>query len=208
MLELGLTQSVINGEQKMKYNWILASGSPRRKELLRKVLKEFTVEVSECEEVYVSKHPSDIVEELAILKGREVASRHGIGDIIVSADTVVSIDDKILGKPKNYNEAFDMLRSLSGRKHTVYTGVCVTAKFGEEEHMDAFSVATEIYVDELSEEEIASYINEEEPYDKAGSYAIQGSFSKHIFRINGDYDNVVGFPINAFYSLIKKKGYI
>lgn len=192
----------------MEYNWILASGSPRRKELLRKVLKEFTVEVSECEEVYASELPADIVKELAVLKGREVAFTHGNGDIIISADTVVSIDDKILGKPKNFEEAFNMLSSLSGRKHTVYTGVCVIAKLAGEEYMDSFSVATEIYVDELSEEEITYYINEEEPYDKAGSYAIQGPFSKHIIGINGDYDNVVGFPINAFYSLIKKKGYI
>ncbi len=192
----------------MKYNWILASGSPRRKELLRKVIDEYTVEVSDCEEVYLSEHPADIVKELAVLKGREVALKHGNGDIIISADTVVSIDDKILGKPKDFEDAFNMLGSLSGRKHTVYTGVCVIAKIEEKEYMDAFSVSTEIYVDELSEKEITSYINEEKPFDKAGSYAIQGPFSKHISRINGDYDNVVGFPTNAFYSLIKEKGYI
>ena len=192
----------------MAYNWILASGSPRRKELLKKVLKEFSIEVSECEEVYSSTLPQDIVKELAILKGREVALKHGNGDIIISADTVVSIDDRILGKPKSFEEAFNMLSSLSGRKHTVYTGVCVIAKSDDKEVLDAFSIATDIYVDELSKEEIVTYINEEKPYDKAGSYAIQESFSKHISGINGDYDNVVGFPTNAFYSLIKEKGYI
>lgn len=192
----------------MAYNWILASGSPRRKELLKKVLKEFSIEVSECEEVYSSTLPQDIVKELAILKGREVALKHGNGDIIISADTVVSIDDRILGKPKSFEEAYNMLSSLSGRKHTVYTGVCVIAKSDDKEVLDAFSIATDIYVDELSKEEIITYINEEKPYDKAGSYAIQESFSKHISGINGDYDNVVGFPTNAFYSLIKEKGYI
>lgn len=192
----------------MKYKWVLASASPRRKELLKKVISDFDIIVSDCEENYTSVRPEDIVKELACLKGRTVAETVPEGTVVVSADTVVSIDGSILGKPKDYDDSVSMLGKLSGRKHQVYTGVCVILKeeTGLTEHV--FSEATDITVDDLTEQEIRDYIAAEEPYDKAGSYGIQGCFAKHVAGISGDYSNVVGFPLHSFYSLIKKNGYL
>lgn len=192
----------------MKYKWVLASASPRRKELLKMVIDDYTIVVSDREEKYTSEKPADIVKELAQLKGRAVAENVGDNTIVISADTIVCVDDKILGKPHDYTDAVIMLSSLSGKKHQVYTGVCVVCKNENNIEESIFSEVTDIYVDELTQEEIHDYIIKEEPYDKAGSYAIQGSFAKHISRICGDYNNVVGFPVHAFYKLIKEKGYI
>lgn len=192
----------------MVKKWILASASPRRKELLAMVFDEFEIIVSNCKEKYSSENPENIVKELACLKGREVSYLAEAESVIVSADTLVCVDNEILGKPRDFNDAVNMLKKISGRKHSVYTGVCVIYKSALGVEEDVFSECTDIFVDELNEKEILSYINEEKPYDKAGSYAIQGTFAKHVSRIIGDYNNVVGFPVHAFYRLVKEKGYI
>lgn len=192
----------------MKYRWVLASASPRRKELLKKVIPEFDIIVSDCEENYTSVRPEEIVKELACLKGSAVAEEVSEGTVVVAADTIVSVDGSILGKPRDYEDSVSMLRRLSGRKHQVYTGVCVILKEKGRLEKAVFSEVTEISVDALSEQEIHDYITAEEPYDKAGSYGIQDGFAKHVSGISGDYNNVVGFPVHSFYSLIKEKGYL
>ncbi len=215
--------------------WILASASPRRKELLKSVVPDYDIIVSSCEEKYSMTSPEAIVMELAEQKGRNVLEKLSGAErmneknrrsdaaaqafpekqaykkqIIVSADTVVSSDGLILGKPHSYDEEVEMLRALSGKKHEVYTGVfvCCADSEGNETESFLFYEATDIYVDTLTEEEITAYASTDEPYDKAGGYAIQGGFAKHISKIEGDYSNVVGFPVHAFYSLIKEQGYL
>lgn len=187
----------------MKY--ILASKSPRRREILSHVIKDFSIEVSDIEEVFTQIKPDEIVKELATLKGMAVWNNHPEDNVcVISSDTVVAVDETILGKPANYNECFDMIRKISGRKHYVYTGVLIIARINGETISKCFAEGTEVNVKELSDEEIDNYINEGESYDKAGGYAIQGVFSKFITGINGGYHNVVGLPISHFYDVAKE----
>ena len=192
------------------YKWILASASPRRKEILSKVIPDFKIVVSEVDEKFSSTKPTDIVKELASLKGRSVLSGAESDEIVVASDTLVFAGDEILGKPANKDEAYRMIKMLSGKAHTVCTGVYVGLKASENNEVreDCFAVSSSVYVDELSDEEILAYIESPEPYDKAGGYAIQGLFGKHITKIDGDYYNIVGFPLNGFYRLCRERGYL
>ncbi|MGN0164925.1 MAG: Maf family protein [Lachnospiraceae bacterium] len=190
------------------YNWVLASASPRRKELLKMVIEQYDVIVSDCEEKYVSEKPDEIVKELAILKGQAVAERVAPGTIVVAADTIVWADEKVLGKPVDYNDAVAMLRLLSNNTHQVYTGVCVILKKEDGYETGTFAEETKLKVSPLTDREINDYLIKEEPYDKAGGYGIQGSFSKFVDSLTGDYNNVVGFPVHRFYEYIKQKGYV
>ena len=170
---------------------ILASASPRRKELLTLAGFDYEVAVSECEEILPDGiTPDKAVEELARQKAEDVFARHNDA-MIIAADTVVALDNTILGKPQNEDDAFRMLSSLSGRRHTVYTGVCIKTN----EKTDIFHVATEVEFYELSEKEIKDYIATKEPMDKAGSYGIQGKGFVLVKGIHGDYFNVVGLPL-------------
>lgn len=189
---------------------VLASGSPRRRELLGLLFDRFDVIVSDCEEVVTGSEPEEVTMELAGQKGEAVAAegaktpegRERVADVvIIGADTVVSIDGEILGKPKDLADAERMLRLLSGRSHRVSTGVVLirTDENGAPIRRKRFVETTKVYVAELTDEEIAAYLDTEEPYDKAGAYGIQGLFGKHISRIEGDYSNVVGLPVHRLY---------
>ncbi len=186
---------------------VLASGSPRRRELLAMLFDEFEVIVSDCEETVTSQDPEKVTEELALQKAEAVAGSMPLRAdpvLVIGADTVVSIDGKILGKPADQKQAAGMLRMLSGKCHNVSTGVAlVGVEDGRQTWVKSFSETTEVRVAELTEEEINSYVNTNEPYDKAGAYGIQGKFGKHIQGIEGDYNNVVGLPVHRLYQELK-----
>lgn len=171
---------------------ILASQSPRRRELLGQMGFSFTVRPAKGEELpHPELTPAQLVEELARQKALEVSAEAASDDVVVAADTVVAIDRKVLGKPHDKAQAAEMLSALSGREHTVYTGVAV--KRGETllvEHE-----ATQVRFRPLTEREIDLYIQTGEPMDKAGSYGIQGCGALLVEGIRGDYFNVVGLPI-------------
>ena len=171
---------------------ILASQSPRRRELLGQMGFSFTVRPAQGEELpHPELTPAQLVEELARQKALEVSAEAEADDVVVAADTVVAIDGKVLGKPHDKVHAAQMLSALSGREHTVYTGVAV--KRGETllvEHE-----ATQVRFRPLTEREIDLYIQTGEPMDKAGSYGIQGYGALLVEGIRGDYFNVVGLPI-------------
>ena len=193
---------------KNDYKWVLASASPRRKEILSTQLSDFEIRVSESEEKPVASTPEETVKAIAASKGLDVLLKASEKEIIIAADTLVFCDGEILGKPKGKADAKRMISLISGRTHYVATGVFVGIKDGGSQEYDVFSEKSEVMVDELSEEEIENYISTDEPYDKAGAYAIQGLFGKHIKGIKGDYYNIVGFPLNAFYDYCKSKGFI
>lgn len=200
---------------------ILGSASPRRRELLAQIGVEFEVRVSDKEEIYHSEAPEEIVKELALMKAENVLSdmqeerRSGkVGQgkdslrntVILGADTVVVLDDKILGKPKSEEDAFLMIQSLQGRVHEVYTGVAVI-EFDSEGNRSTINhaVGTKVYVNEMTEDEIRAYIATGEPMDKAGAYGIQGRFAPFIDHIDGDYYNVVGLPVSYVYQVLFKR---
>lgn len=171
---------------------ILASGSPRRKEILEQVGAVFLVMPSDVEEIITKEVPEEIVMELSRQKAEDVYQKLENQDVIVlGADTVVAYEGKILGKPKTKEEAKEMLRSLSGQKHFVYTGVTLVGKNSRETFYD--ETVVEFYP--MSEEEIDAYVESGEPMDKAGAYGIQGKAAAFIKGIEGDYYNVMGLPI-------------
>ena len=166
---------------------ILASNSPRRRELLSKLNYSFEIIPSVGEEVSTAKLPVDIAKELANRKALEVFKANPDA-VVIGCDTVVEIDGKLLGKPADELQANQMLTSLSGRTHHVHTGVCIVHKMG----VWLFADTTEVVFHKLSEQQISNYIATGSPMDKAGAYGIQDSgFVSHIV---GSYDNVVGFP--------------
>ena len=178
---------------------VLASKSPRRSEILKNAGIDFTVRVADADETIPDgTKPEDAVVFLAARKA--MAVKREPDEVVLGADTVVVLDDKILGKPKDRNDAFNMIKMLSGRVHSVFTGVCaigdgVSLTFAEETKVDFYP---------LSDKEINDYINTNEPYDKAGAYGIQGLASKFIRGIQGDYFNVVGLPISYVYNELKR----
>lgn len=182
---------------------ILASGSPRRKELLQTLEVPFEVLVSDTEEVITKNEPAEVTKELSYQKAMAVAGQVEKG-IIIGADTVVSIDGKILGKPADKEEAREMIYKLQGKSHMVYTGVTVIAKSDDMVSASSFAEGTKVNVAPMTENEIEAYISTEEPYDKAGAYGIQGLFGKFIEGIEGDYFNVVGLPVHRLYEELKK----
>lgn len=192
----------------MKNRLILASGSPRRKELLEAVGMNFEVITSDADEASVKSEGTPVniyVQELALLKASAVAKQllKDKRAVIISADTVVSADGNILGKPKNAEDAFEMLSMLSGRVHEVYSGFCVMRISDGKTVCRA--VKTDVYFKALSENEIWRYIATGEPSDKAGSYGIQGIGGLLVEKIDGDYQNVVGLSISALYDVLKNE---
>lgn len=184
---------------------ILASASPRRRELMAQAGYEFEVQVSHKEETYSSETPDEIVKELALLKARDIAEQNAVKDLVViGADTVVAYQGAILGKPKSKEDAFAMIQSFQGDKHQVYTGVAILS-YDEEgnETVVNHAVKTDVYVNSMTDEEIWKYIESDNVMDKAGSYGIQSGFAIHIEKIEGDYFNVVGLPISYIYNILK-----
>lgn len=185
---------------------ILASASPRRKELMELAGFEFEIQVSQKEEVYHSTRPDEIVKELALLKAEDIASQNDTKNcVVIGADTVVAVGDIILGKPKDKEDAANMVRVMQGREHQVYTGLAIL-EFDEMGGKTVINhaVCTNVYVAAMSEEEILEYVQDETIMDKAGAYAIQGAFgAKFIERFEGDYYNVVGLPISYIYQILK-----
>lgn len=178
---------------------VLASKSPRRSEILKNSGIEFTVRSANADEtIQDGTAPQDAVVFLATRKA--MAVERADDETVLGADTVVVLDGEILGKPHSREEAFNMIKKLSGRIHSVFTGVCaigggISITFAEE---------TRVQFYELTDEEINAYIDTDEPYDKAGAYGIQGLASKFVRRIEGDYFNVMGLPVSAIYEKILK----
>lgn len=190
----------------MKY--ILASASPRRKEILSNIGLEFSVVVSDVNEESDLSSPAELCRELAERKGKAVAklleeAGKLDGDtVIISADTLVHCDGEILGKPSSYEDAERMLKLLSGRSHTVVSGVALTWR--GKTVSDAS--LTEVEFDVMSDEFIKSYIDSGDCFDKAGGYAIQGVVGSQVRKINGCYFGVVGLPTNCLYRLAEENG--
>lgn len=185
---------------------ILASASPRRRELLAQAGYEFDIQVSHKEEVYISETPDEIVKELALLKAKDIAEQNDAKNmIVIGADTVVAHKGAILGKPKSKEDAFDMIRAFQGDKHQVYTGVAILDyDVDGKETIVNHAVKTDLYVNPMTDEEIWKYIESDNIMDKAGSYGIQSGFAVYIEKIEGDYFNVVGLPISYIYEQLKQ----
>lgn len=177
----------------MKYKIILASKSPRRKEILEKAGYKISVRVQDADETLPDGiSPEEAVKMLAEIKASAVKREKD--EIVIGADTVVALDGKIFGKPKNEDDAFSMLKELSGKVHEVFTGVCLLT----DENKIVFSERSAVGFKKLSDEDIRSYIKNGEPMDKAGAYAIQGLGGNFASVVSGSFYNVVGFPIEKF----------
>ncbi len=178
---------------------ILASQSPRRKELLEKCGYPFLIDVADIDETINTEN--DLKEEIRLLsirKAKEVLKRHEDA-IVIGSDTIVVVDKEILGKPHSEEEAKEMLRKLSNHTHEVITGIAILSNKREYSNTSTSYVTFE----ELSEEEIDKYVETKEPMDKAGAYAIQGIASRYIKNINGDYYSIMGFPVSMVYEELK-----
>lgn len=187
-------------------NIILASASPRRRELLGTVGIPFSVCPSQGEEQIRGSSPKEVVEELSEQKAREVFLKTSGEVLVIGADTVVAAEGNILGKPKNRKEAIQMLKKLQGASHEVYTGVTILSRDENGEQQKTFHVMTAVEFYPMSEEEIESYVETGEPMDKAGAYGIQGKAGIFVKEIRGDYNNVVGLPVARLYQELKQIG--
>lgn len=211
---------------------VLASASPRRKELLAQIGIPFRVCVSDCEEIITETLPERVVCELSRQKARDVwqklkkeqmpadavSAAGGSGGLsaeeadsnqeagkklVIGADTVVAYDGRILGKPADEAQAVEMLTLLAGNTHQVYTGVTFCYQENGTEKLHTFHEMTEVTVYPMSCEEITAYVKTGEPMDKAGAYGIQGRFAAYVKEISGDYNNVVGLPVGRLYQELK-----
>lgn len=177
---------------------ILASQSPRRKELLRLVTSEYAVIAANIDEDVVVKVPSDLAKEISKLKAYEIFKNHP-NDTVLAVDTIVIIEGKVLGKPKDSVDAKRMLKLLSGKKHHVISGFTLVNSKKEIN----INVVSEVYFNELSEETIQAYIASGSPFDKAGAYGIQDKEYHLVKKINGSYYNVMGLPVEELKKYIK-----
>ena len=202
---------------------ILASASPRRRELLTQIGLDFEVVVSETEEKITSTEPARVVEELSVQKAAAVweklvsgacdaeqnrGERTMADTIVLGADTVVACDGKILGKPANIENAVGMLTILQGRAHEVYTGVTVLYEENGEKKALTFHEKTTVHFCPMTEEQIREYVATGDPMDKAGSYGIQGICARYIRGIEGDYNTVVGLPAGRVYQELHGLGLV
>ena len=183
---------------------VLASASPRRRELLENIGLKFTVDTAETAEVRAdSLKPAQLAEALSLRKAKAAASRHK-GSIIIAADTLGVLDGEILGKPADAGRARSMLAALSGRCHSVITGFTVMDTVTGRAVSRA--VETKVYFRKIGRVEIAGYVETGEPLDKAGAYAIQGLGALLVERIEGDYYNVIGLPLRALAKVLRSFG--
>lgn len=182
---------------------ILASSSPRRKELLEILQLPFEIKSSDVDERFEpGTEPAQVVMELAARKTAAVFQENS-KSFVIGADTLVVLGDQILGKPRDEDDAFHMLRSLSGKQHSVFTGVAISSPHGK----TAFFTETKVKFWELSDAEIKAYLKTGEPFDKAGAYGIQGFGSMLVKEIHGDYFAVVGLPVAKTVRELKKAGF-
>ena len=181
---------------------ILASASPRRSELLKKICNDFVVDASDSNEIQIADSPRVLAIKNAMLKAESIAKKYPAEDIVIGADTIVVLNGKIFGKPDGEEGAKKMLRELAGKKHEVITGlaICTEKKFFTDAEV------TEVFFGEMTDAEIAEYVATGEPLDKSGSYALQGGAAKFIEKINGDWSNVVGLPLFRLRMLAKSAG--
>ena len=185
---------------------LLASTSPRRQELLKLIAENFEIASPKFNEDGVkAKSPKKLVEKLSCGKANAVFEK-SVGDwCVIGADTIVVLGKEVLGKPKNKEDAKNMLQKLSGNKHDILTGVCVLIRHGEFETKINFVEKTTVKMIELSNDEIDNYINTGEPLDKAGAYAIQGKAGKFFECVSGNYHNIVGLPVCSLYKILKQE---
>lgn len=196
---------------------ILASASPRRKMLLEQIGLSAEVMPSGIEEIVTKTKPDEVVMELSQEKAADVAEKYRLkldkegkkeDFAVIGSDTVVAADGKILGKPKDKEDACAMIAMLSGKVHQVYTGVTlILCRQGSEPVIHSFAEKTDVEVFPMSNGEIMDYVESGEPMDKAGAYGIQGRFAAFIKGICGDYSNVVGLPVGRTYQELKKIGF-
>lgn len=188
--------------QLSKYSIILGSQSPRRKELFEGLNLPFSVEVREVDELYPAEMQAlEVPEYLAVLKAVPFKEDFKADELLITADTIVLIESRILGKPMDYAHAFEMLKQLSGKKHVVITGVCITSQ----KKQITFSDHTDVYFKTLTDNEIDYYLTHYRPYDKAGSYGVQEWIGYvAIEKIEGSYFNVMGLPIQRLYEELLK----
>ena len=179
---------------------ILASGSPRRRALLDMVGISCEVCIPDIEENTDKTVPSEIVKDLSLQKALSVAPKYP-GQAVLAADTIVEIDGRILGKPKTEDEAFSMLKMLSGRTHSVYTGVALLFPDGSR---DSFYSETRVTMFDNSDDLIRDYISTGEPMDKAGSYGIQGTGAYLVEKVDGDYGTIVGLPVSIVFRKLRE----
>ena len=180
--------------------FILASKSPRRIELLKVLDIDFTVIPSEIDEIIVKGLTNEeVVMDIALRKAEDISSKN-IDYYVLGFDTLVILDGTPLGKPKDKDDAFRMLKSLSGRTHTVLTGCAIVSNI----YRDSFFSSADVTFYDMSDAEITDYIDTEEPLDKAGSYGIQSYGAKFVEKVNGDYFTIVGLPIAKLYHKLKK----
>ena len=192
---------------------VLASASPRRRELLSQIGVEFEVKPADGEERIISTEPSKVVEELsgqkAMFTAKALEKENGHvpeGCIVLGADTIVSYDGRILGKPSDKEDAIQMLSMLQGNTHQVYTGVTVLKEKQGSWKFHTFFECTDVIFYPVTREEIVEYVNSGDPMDKAGSYGIQGAWGAYVKGIRGDYNNVVGLPVARLIYETKKIG--
>lgn len=186
--------------------YILASASPRRRELLAQAGFQFEVIPSSIEETITKTVPSEIVMELAAQKAKDVFCNYGQKDcVVIGADTIVVYRDEILGKPADKAEAYDMLSMLADRTHQVYTGVSLVISRKGIAHTRTFYESTDVTFCPVSPKDLRAYVETGDPLDKAGAYGIQGAFAIHVKRICGDYNNVVGLPVCRLYQELRKE---
>ena len=167
---------------------VLGSKSPRRKEILSLMGYDYEVRISEAEEIIDETNPLDVVASIARQKADNIPAKDD--ELLICADTIVVLDDLILGKPKDKADAYHMISLIQGRSHFVYTAVCIKNQNQYTEFVDEAKVE----ICPMNDKEIDDYINTPEPYDKAGGYAIQGIFSKYIKDYQGDYYTIMGLP--------------
>jgi septum formation protein len=187
---------------------ILASASPRRKELLEQAGFSFTVTTSDADESITYETPEHFAETLALRKADSVYNKikseyKDQNFVVIGADTIVYYDGEILGKPADEDEAFDMLTMLCDRTHQVYTGVAVIYRNALGKQVELINEKTDVTLYPATAKELKEYINTGDPLDKAGAYGIQGPFAVHVKEICGDYNNVVGLPIAKLYQTLK-----
>tara|TARA_B100001029_G_C15039465_1_gene442533 strand:+ start:732 stop:1301 length:570 start_codon:yes stop_codon:yes gene_type:complete len=179
---------------------ILASKSSRRSYLLKKLIKDFTIIDSKFDESLIkNKKPKEYCQKIAISKAQSVAQKNA-DSIVIAADTIVSIKNNILEKPSSYNEAFKMLKLLSGSTHFVHTGVSIIYPFNKSNVN--FTETTKVKFVNLRDKDIKQYIDSNKPYDKAGSYGIQDPEFIFVDYIEGNYENVIGLPISKIYKIL------
>ena len=191
----------------MKYRIVLASGSPRRKEILAQIGASYDVMVSDCDESTTVTEPAELVKELSKRKAEAVARDLTGPVIVIGADTVVAYEGCILGKPKDRADARRMISMLENDVHQVYTGVSLIIKEANGEcDVITFAECSEVWVDAMTERQVEEYLDTREGVDKAGSYAVQGIFAVHIKGIKGDYFNIVGLPVAGIYKRLYEIG--